>query len=235
MKMTALNLTRVAAVLSLSALTTAQAAVTLMVDDNIKVTAINGQELKQGLFQDNTQKFTLQPGKHVITAKYDRLFNLRRDEHDYLRSANISVAADMADNQTYRLIMPNQPNDYESAKDYAKRPTLAVSQNGSIIASQQSSGGGNGGIFSGLNKALGNVFGGSSDAELQNQEVIAALDSKPVQAVQPSPTRAVVVQPTNQAAQAAQATKADTLDSFMQLWLKATPSERKKIRQWISQ
>lgn len=226
MKMTALNLTRAAAILSLSALTTAQAAVTLLVDDNIKVTAINGQELKQGLFQDNTQKFTLQAGKHVITAKYDRLFNLPRDEHDYLRSANISVAADMADNQTYRLIMPNQPNDYAAAKDYAKRPTLAVSQNGNIIASQQSSGSGNGGIFSGLNKAFGNVFGGgSSDAELQNQEVIAALDAKPAQI---SATQTIAVQPS------AQATNS-TLDSFMQLWLKATPSEREKIRQWISQ
>lgn len=229
MKMTALNVTLTTALLGLSALTSAQAAVTLLVDDNIKVTAINGQELQQSIFQENTKKFTLQPGKHVITAKYDRLFNLRRDEHDYLRSANISVAADMADNQTYRLIMPNQPNDYESAKAFAKRPTLAVSQNGTVIASQQSSGNANSGIFSGLNKALGGVFGGSSEAQLQNQEVIAALDSKPVPA---STTRAAVVQPTNQAVQA---TKADTLDSFMQLWLNATPNEREKIRQWILQ
>lgn len=229
MKMTALNVTLTTALLGLSAFTSAQSAVTLLVDDNIKVTAINGQELQQSIFQENTKKFTLQPGKHVITAKYDRLFNLRRDEHDYLRSANISVAADMADNQTYRLIMPNQPNDYETAKAFAKRPTLAVSQNGTVIASQQSSGNANSGIFSGLNKALGGVFGGSSEAQLQNQEVIAALDSKPVPA---STTQASVVQPPNQAAQA---TKADTLDSFMQLWLNATPNEREKIRQWILQ
>jgi len=226
MKSTALPLALTTVALCFTAVNSAQAAVTLLVDDNIKVTAINGQELKQGLFQENTKKFTLQPGKHVITAKYDRLFNLRRDEHDYLRSANVSVAADMMDNQTYRLIMPNQPNDYETAKDYAKRPTLAVSQNGNIIASQQSTSNNNSGIFSGLNKALGGVFGGSGDAQLQNQEVIAALDS---QSVQTMPARPVIVQPATQSA------TTDTLDSFMQLWLKATPSEREKIRQWIAQ
>jgi len=225
MKSTALPLALTTVALCFTAVNSTQAAVTLLVDDNIKVTAINGQELKQGLFQENTKKFTLQPGKHVITAKYDRLFNLRRDEHDYLRSANVSVAADMMDNQTYRLIMPNQPNDYETAKDYAKRPTLAVSQNGNIIASQQSTSNNNSGIFSGLNKAFGNVFGGGSDAELQNQEVIAALDAKPAQT---SATQSTLVQPSTQATNS-------TLDSFMQLWLKATPSEREKIRQWISQ
>lgn len=52
------------------------AAVTVLVDDNIKVTAINGQEIKQSVFQPSTKTFTLQPGQHVITAKYDRLYNL---------------------------------------------------------------------------------------------------------------------------------------------------------------
>ena len=74
--------------------------VTLLVDDNIKVTAINGQEISQSIFQPLTKSFTLQPGKHAITAKYDRLYKLPRDEHDYLRSGNVSVVAEMADNQT---------------------------------------------------------------------------------------------------------------------------------------
>ena len=67
------------------------AEVTLLVDDHIKVTAINGQEVQQSAFQPLTKKFTLQPGQHAITAKYDRLYDLRRDEHDYLRSGNVSV------------------------------------------------------------------------------------------------------------------------------------------------
>ncbi|WP_201575224.1 DUF2057 family protein [Psychrobacter sp. H8-1] len=198
------------------------AAVKLLVDDNIKVTAINGQELKQSVFQPLTKEFTLQPGKHVITAKYDRLYNLNRDEHDYLRSGNVSVAAEMMDNQTYRLTMPNQPEDYAAAKEYAEKPTLAVQQGNTVIASQQSVSSG-GGLFSGLGNALGGVFSGGGDAQLQNQRAIAALD-------QPSTTNQTVVTQTSSTV-----TSASTLDQFMQLWLKATPTEREKIRQWIQQ
>ncbi|MBE0405809.1 DUF2057 family protein [Psychrobacter sp. AOP22-C1-22] len=208
--------------------TLSQAAVTLLVDDHIKVTAINGQELTQSLFQPLTKSFTLQPGKHVITAKYDRLYKLRRDEHDYLRSGNISVAAEMVDNQTYRLTMPNQPEEYAAAKEYAERPTLAVQQNNTVIASQESVGGSDGGLFSGLGKALGGAFGGG-DAELQNQRAIAALD-KPEASTQSNVDTGTVTA-VKQTTSVASST--NTLDQFMQLWLQATPAEREKMRQWI--
>lgn len=198
-----------------------QAAVTLLIDDHIKVTAINGQEVQQSAFQPLTKKFTLQPGQHAITAKYDRLYRLNSDEHDYLRSGNVSVAAELADNQTYRLTMPNQPEEYEAAREYAKQPTLAVQQNNTIIASQQSMAGNQGGLFAGLGKTLGGVFGGSGDAELQNQRAIAALN-------QPTaPAQNVSQQNTNIDK------SSSTLDQFMQIWLQATPDEREKMSQWI--
>ena len=204
-----------------------QAAVTLLVDNHIKVTAINGQELTQSVLQPLTKSFTLQPGKHVITAKYDRLYDLRRDEHDYLRSGNVSVAAELLDNQTYRLTMPNQPEDYAAAKKYAERPTLAIQQNNTIIASQESVGGNNNSLFSGLGKALGGVFGGSGDAELQNQRAIAALDQPSASANSTVNTGATVTQTTSVNA------STSTLDQFMQIWLQASPAEREKMRQWM--
>lgn len=216
-----------------------QAATTLLVDDNIKVTAINGQEIKQSPFQPLMKSFTLQPGQHAITAKYDRLYKLPRDEHDYLRSGNISVVAELADNQTYRLTMPNQPENYEQAKEYSKRPTLAVQQNNTVIASEQSIAGNNGGILSGLGRALGGVFSGGGDAEMQNQRAIAALgqnSTPPSRVAQNNATSGAIVSnsyaitPTSTVNQTS-----NTLDGFMQLWLQATPSEREKIRQWVQQ
>ena len=206
----------------------AQAEVTLLVDDYIKVTAINGQEVSQSPFQPLIQSFTLQPGQHAITAKYDRLYNLPRDEHDYLRSGNISVVATMSDNQTYRLTMPNQPDDYSAAKEYAEQPTLAVQQNNTVIASQQSMAGNNGGIFSGLGKAIGGIFGGSGDAEMQNQRAIAAI-GQPNSTVQTNVSApiAYTTTPVNTVN-----SSTNTLDQFMQLWLQATPDEREKMRQW---
>ncbi|MGO2279214.1 MULTISPECIES: DUF2057 family protein [unclassified Psychrobacter] len=207
-----------------------QAAVTLQVDDHIKVTAINGQEVQQSAFQTLQKTFTLQPGQHAITAKYDRLYNLPRDQHDYLRSGNVSVTAQLTDNQTYRLTMPNQPEAYEAAKDYAKQPTLAVQQNNTVIASQQSMAGNQGGIFSGIGKALGGVFGGAGDAELQNQRAIASLDQPVANTTSNVNTGTTTV---NQATSVN--TSTSTLDTFMQVWLQATPAEREKMRQWIQQ
>ena len=206
----------------------AQAEVTLLVDDYIKVTAINGQEVSQSPFQPLIQSFTLQPGQHAITAKYDRLYNLPRDEHDYLRSGNISVVATMSDNQTYRLTMPNQPDDYSAAKEYAEQPTLAVQQNNTVIASQQSMAGNNGGIFTGLGKAIGGVLSGNGDAEMQNQRAIAAI-GQPNSTVQTNVSApiAYTTTPVNTVN-----SSTNTLDQFMQLWLQATPDEREKMRQW---
>ncbi|WP_201596982.1 DUF2057 family protein [Psychrobacter vallis] len=206
-----------------------QAAVTLVVGDHMKVTAINGQELEQSIFQQSAKEFTLEPGRHAITAKYDRLYDLSRDEHDYLRSGNVSVVADLTDNQTYRLTMLNQPEDYRAAKEYAKRPTLAIQQNNTVIASAQGIANNQGSLFSGLGKALGGVFDGAGDAETQNQRAIAAINqpSMSTQTNANTGTIASISQSTNMNA------STDKLDQFMQIWLQATPAEREKMRQWM--
>lgn len=72
----------------------------LLVDNYIKVTAINGKEVRHNALQPLKREFNLEAGRHVITARYDRLFDLTRGDHDYLKSANVTVTADLTDNQT---------------------------------------------------------------------------------------------------------------------------------------
>ncbi|ELA08045.1 signal peptide protein [Moraxella macacae 0408225] len=196
----------------------AVAEVTLNVGDYTVVTAINGQEIKTGLFSKPKRQFILTPGKHVITAKYHRLYDLRQDQHDILRSGNVSIPVELADNQRYTLVMANQPDDYQDAKDYAKNPTLAVMQGVNTIASKTGVAG-DSDVFMGLSSALGGVFGGSQSLE-SNQQTIGALEN----------TTKNTATTAN-----ASAPKDNTLDQFMQLWLQATPTEREKIRQWIAQ
>lgn len=198
----------------------ALAQVTLNVGDNTVVTAINGQEVKNGLFSEPQRTFNLQAGKHVITAKYTRLYELRGDNHDVLRSSNISLPVELQNGQTYNLVMANQPNDYQSAKDYVKQPTLAITQGSTVIASQQATGvGGDSGLLTGIGSAIGGIFGGGNKAIESNQQAINALEGK-------SPNTIAAIQPTT-------VSSTDTLDQFMNLWLKATPAERDKIRQWV--
>ena len=220
-----------AAALTAGVLATTQtfAQVTLNVTDNTIVTAINGQEVKNGLLSKPQKTYKLEPGKHVITAKYNRLYELRGDNHDVLRSSNISVPVELADNQTYVLDMLGQPEDYNAAKEYVKQPTLAVLQGKQIIASQQATSNSSSSIFSGLGNALGGVFGGSSKAVEANQQTINALG-------QSGGAIPAINQPSNQSGNQPVATtvsSSDNLDQFMQLWLRATPAERDKIRQWV--
>lgn len=197
----------------------AHAEVRLLVDDNIKVTAINGQEVRHGALQPLQKEFKLEAGRHVVTARYDRIFDLTRGDHDYLKSGNITVTADLQDNQTYQLVMPNQPNNYNAAKEYVKSPTLAVAQNGQVIA-QESIVEDRTGVLSSITQSIGGMFG-RDNAVTSNQRTIAALNQAPTTAVAASsaPTQAPIAR--------------DNLDGFMQLWLNSSEEEREKIRQWI--
>ncbi len=212
MKYTTLALAAIATVMS----TQAFAAVQLKVDDNIKVTAINGNEIRHGLLQPLQREFTLDAGRHVITARYDRLFNLNSNDHDYLKSGNVTITVDLADNQTYQLIMPNQPNHYAAAKEYAKAPSLAVSHNGTIIA-QENTSENRTGILTGITGAIGGMFGRGDSAVVANQKAIAAINSQA-----PAPSAPASAPQAN-----------NNLDGFMQLWLNASEEEREKIRQWV--
>lgn len=196
---------------SLAVLYTSQAfaQVKLMVDDNIKVTAINGQEIKHGALQPLKREFVLEAGRHIITARYDRIFDLPHGNHDYLKSGNITITIDLSDNQDYKLVMPNQPNTYKTAKEYAKAPSLAVVSQGQIIA-QTNNAEERQGILSSFG-GIGGIFK-RNDAVYANQKAIASLN-------QQSPQPAI----TNQ----------NNLDGFMQIWLNASEEEREKIRQWV--
>lgn len=185
------------------------AEVKLLVDDNIKVTAINGEVITHGLFASAKREFILADGQHIITARYEKLFDVGRNDHDVLRSKEITVTASLVDNQTYRLTMPNQPNRYQDAKEYIKTPSLTIVQGNKVVSEQIASGVSSNGVFAGL----GALFG-RGDGVASNQKAVQAVQTVP------------------QTSQSAQ-TQKTTLDKFMELWLSADESEREKIRQWV--
>ncbi len=192
----------------------AYSAVTLHVEDNIKVTAINGQAVNKGVFSRDKMQFNLQAGKHVITARYDRMFNFSRDKHDYIKSGNVTVTADLADNKSYKLVMPNQPKSYTQAKQFAKNPTLAIKLGNQTLASQSNQVAENG-LFSKAEQKISSLFS-KNNAVNDNVKVIASI-------AQNAPQTTMTMNSNN-----------STLDQFMKIWLKATPAERERIRAWIA-
>ncbi len=202
-------------IISLSMLSSfAYSAVTLDVEDNIKVTAINGQAVNKGLLSRDKTHFTLQAGKHVITARYDRMFDLTRDSHDYVKSGNITVTADLQDNQSYQLVMPNQPKRYDQAKEFAKNPTLAIKLGNKVLASQSNQLAEDG-LFLKAEQKISSLFS-NNNAVNSNAKVIASISQNTPQAT------------------AIPSNSQSTLDEFMKVWLKATPEERERIRAWIA-
>lgn len=118
--------------------TSAQAAVTLVTPEEIPVLALDQQEVSSGLFRSTRTTYKLDPGMHDIAVRYEQLFNLSNGEHDILKSAAISVRANLQDNKTYRLSLINAPKNYDVAKDYVKQPIIAiVDEQGQTIAQQQ--------------------------------------------------------------------------------------------------
>ena len=110
--------------------------------------------------------------------------------------------------------MPNQPLVYSQAKEYAKAPTLALAQNGKIIAQESQSE-----KQEGILSSLSGLFG-RDKAVQTNQKVVAAVQNP--------------ASPSSNTSSATTSVKTNTLDSFMQLWLNASEEEREKIRQWVA-
>lgn len=182
----------------------ASANVTLNVDEHIKVTAINGESITHGLLSPVKRNFELPSGQATITARYERLFDLNSKEHDVVRSKEVTLTATLADNQTYRLTLPNPPKHHTDAVAFAKKPHLDLVQGDKVVTQKMTVAQKSGGLLGGF----GALFGKN--------------DSQPVQITQ------TPVQPATPAQ-----TQKTTLDKFMELWLSADESEREKIRQWV--
>lgn len=188
------------------------AQVKLLVDDHIKVTAINGESITHGLFTPIKQEFDLADGQHIISVRYERLFDINKNDHDILRSGEVTLSATLTDNGVYRLVMPNQPKRYQEAKEYIKSPSFAIVQGEQVVSKQSATYAQSGGIFAGI----GTLFGRENT---NKHQVVQAIQTT----AQPSKTFVDVP---------AKASK-NTLDAFMALWLNASEEEREKIRQWV--
>lgn len=179
----------------------------LSIGDNVVVTKIDGQSISNGLLSNPVRQFKLPAGNHTITAKYQRLYDLTADDHDIVRSPELTLSAVMQDGQRYRIVMANQPEDYDSAVAYAQKPTLSLLQGNTVVTDKTAITGSTGGLLGGI----GQIFTGSGKGDAVTVNTTA---KQPVQPV------------TNKAS-------SSTLDQFMRVWLNATPAERIKIKNWV--
>lgn len=204
-------------VLSLMAMaTSAQAAVTLVTPEEIPVLALDQQEVNGSFFRSNKTTYKLDPGTHEIAVRYEQLFNLTNGEHDVLKSAVVSVRANLEDNKTYRLSLVNPPKNYDVAKDYVKQPVIAVlDEQGKVIAQQQ-------GLDNAPKPMLGSSFFNRvmdfrNKPEMQKDLTTNQTDNNS-QAVTSSAKASATI---------------GNLEQLKQLWQNASKQEREQFMQFI--
>lgn len=220
-----LRLTVAAAALMLSS--AGFAAVTLTVPEEIKIVAVNDQEVTGGLFR-STEKYKLDAGENVLTVRYSEFFQHADNSHDILKSGVAAIRTpSLIDGQEYRLGLVNAPKDFDAAQKYKDQPIFGLYDKSNQLLVQQA-----GAkkeqklIFS--NGVLGNAV------DFTKKEVVPENQPAPVYA------QSVTVKPTNVVSPVA-ASKNVTINEngadqqLIQLWQKANKAERQKFMSWLAE
>lgn len=214
----ALRLTFAAAALMVSG--SVFSAVTVTAPEEIKILAVNDQEVNTGLFRSENNAYKLDAGSSSISLRYIQYFEHMSGEHDIVKSGVVTLKTpNLQDNQTYQLALVNAPKTFEDAKKYAEQPTVALYDQKQQILVQQT--GANTEQKPWLSRSM---FGGAVD--LTQKNVKAPVNQPP--AVYAAP------QVTVQTAQLS--TQASAVDKqLIELWKKADKTERQKFMSWVAE
>ena len=198
------------------------AAVSMMSPEEIVVLAINDQEVKTGLIRAQKNEFKVDPGNVTFTLRYQQYFEHLNGEHDILKSGVISIQApDLKDGQQYRLALVNPPKDFDSAKQYAAQPTVAVYDAANKLIVQQT--GANNEAKPWLSSSMfGRVFDFSSENKADKNQPAAVYATASVPATQTTVT------------QTALTTVNGADQQLIQIWQKASKAERQKFMSWLA-
>lgn len=140
---------------------------TLELGDGVVVTAIDGQALNLGLFSPTKTRYVLAAGSHVLSVRFEKLYDLNADDHDVVKSASVNLpAVALADQQAYQLRLVNPPNSHHRAQQYAREPIFVLqdAQGQTVLQQQGKRGQASASVLSGVNHMLGRVADGVSGA-----------------------------------------------------------------------
>ena len=119
----------------------ADASGTLQAPEILQIMTIDGEEPPGSFLGSRNLSRPLPAGEHVLSVRYNQLFNLGADDHDILKSPPVAFRFTVEPGKTYQLQV-NPPKHYEDAKIFAKNPQIRLitvetgkSQDGIIIKS----------------------------------------------------------------------------------------------------
>lgn len=144
----------------------AEASGTLQAPEIIQIMTIDGEEPPGSFLGSRNLSRPLAAGEHVLSVRYNQLFNLGADDHDILKSPPVAFRFVVEPGKTYQ-IQVNPPKHYEDAKNFARNPQIRLvtvetgkSQDGVIIKSL-----GQASLVDTIGKAFQSATSGGDDAQ----------------------------------------------------------------------
>ena len=212
-----LKLTFAAAALMVSVSGAAFSAVTISAPEEIKILAVNDQEVNTGLFRAKNNQYKVDAGTSNISVRYTQYFEHLNGEHDIVKSSVVTIRTPiLQDGGEYRLDLVNAPENFEAAKKYAEQPIVALFDKNNQILVQQA------GANTEQKPWLGQgIFSKTTDltqkrTAVENQPAPVYIQA----AVASSESGALAVTGDQQ---------------LIQLWQKANKAERQKFMSWLAE
>lgn len=186
-------------------------AVTLSVPEEIKIVAVNDQDIGANLLRSNN-KIKLNAGTNVISVRYSGYYQHPDNSHDILKSGIVTVKTPvLKDGNNYSLALINPPKDFDQAEKYKDEPIIGLyDQNKQLLVQQAGA--------KASKSWLSSVF---SDSDTLDATQI------PPQAHQPA---AVYNTPAVQNASATSSTQ-----TLIQSWQQANKQERQAFMSWLAE
>ena len=181
-------------------------AVTVTVPEEIKIVAVNDQEVNSGLLRSN-QTYSLDAGVNAISVRYNEFFQHSDNSHDILKSGVVTVKTpSLKDGETYRLALIQAPKDFDAAQKYKNQPII--------------------GLYDAKNQLLVQQTGAKDAAKpwFGNRVLTKKLDMTTQVATPVHQPVAVYTQSADQNDQ-----------QLIQLWQKASKAERQKFMTWLAE
>lgn len=207
--------------LGMSQISTVWAAVKIIAPEDIRVMAINDQEIKSGFLKAKNSEYTINAGQNNLYVRYEQIYDDERaDMHDVVKSEVLQITTpELKDGEQYTLAIPNKPTSLEAARTFAKNPTIALyNQQGQKVAEQT-------GANSGRPFFSGGLF--SRGYDLTKEKVKQALPQK-------TEYQAPVVT-TAESVNTSTAQPTAISQQMIELWKKAPAADREKFLIWLNQ
>ena len=211
------------AAIALMASSSAFSAVTISVPEEIKLLAVNDQEIRSGLFS-SAQQVKVNAGENVINLRYQQYFEHHNGAHDILKSGVITLKTPiLQDGENYRLALVNPPKDFDAAKEFKDQPSIGLYNQKNQLLVQQT-----GAKASSTGWLIGSLRNKTVDATQNSATVNQPVAVYTAAAVLPSEKTTSVTLHTQKQTQGKE-------QQLIQLWQQASKVERQKFMSWLAE